>query len=210
MAERPLEDRRRHARRVVHERRRHAGGDRAAQVPFRRLLLHVEPGRQRPALEGNARFLKSLFLDVDVKPGAFATPVEALQALNMFRGAVGLPRPTLVVMTAGLTGGFHCHWILDRPLAKDEWLPLAKALKEAVKQHKLAVDLGVIADLARLLRVPGTINHKYPDQPLVVLHPSIVERDYAVDEIAGPLQPYMNAYARESHDSAARCGRRRP
>ncbi len=66
-------------------------------------------------LAANARFLKSLFLDVDVKPGAFATRNEALQALNMFRGGVGLPRPTLVVMTAGLTGGFHCHWSTARP-----------------------------------------------------------------------------------------------
>ena len=142
----------------------------------------------------DARFLKSLFLDVDVKAGAFLTPVEALTALNAFRAAVGLPRPTLVAMTAGLTGGFHCHWALDRPLAKDEWLKLARALKQAAKRHAFAVDLNVIADAARVLRVPGTFNRKpeYGQPRPVILHASVVERDTAVDELAGPLQPYMN------------------
>ena len=148
-----------------------------------------------------ARFLRSFYLDVDVKPGAFATPVEALQALDMFRGAVGLPRPTLYVMSGG--GGFHCHWIVDRPFAKAEWLPLAEALKEAAKRHKFTVDMNVIADAARVLRIPGTTNFKYADRPPVTLHPSIVERDYSVDEIAGPLAPYIKATATRARSGAA-------
>ena len=151
----------------------------------------------------NARFRKSLSLDVDVKAGCFSTPIEALQALNMFRGAVGLPRPTLFVMTAGFAGGFHCHWILDRAIAKAEWLPLAEALKEAAKRHKFTVDMTVIADAARVLRIPDTTNFKYADRPPVLLYPSIVERDYSVDEIAGPLAPYMKARATMARIGAA-------
>jgi hypothetical protein len=149
----------------------------------------------------NARFLKSLFLDVDVKDGAYASTADALSALNAFVHAVGLPPPTFIVLTGG--GGFHCHWIFDEPLAKADWLMLAKALKNAVKEHGLILDTCVIADAARVLRIPGTVNHKYAARPPVILDPSIVARDYALAEIAEPLAPYMRAGATRTAGRAA-------
>jgi hypothetical protein len=139
----------------------------------------------------DARFLKSLFIDVDVKPGFYNTTIEALMGLNAFQRVVGLPAPTMRVMSGG--GGFHCHWILVSPLAKADWLKLAKALQRAVRQHGLVVDRNVIADAARLLRIPGAFNTKYPARPAVTLDTGVVERDYFLDEIAGPLEPYMRA-----------------
>jgi hypothetical protein len=136
-----------------------------------------------------ARFLKSLFLDVDVKEGFYASTAEALAALNAFTDAVSLPPPTMRVMSGG--GGFHAHWILASPAAKAEWLRLAKALKRAAKQHGLVLDMGVIADAARILRIPGALNHKYPEKPPVILDPAIVDRDYSLAAIADPLEPYM-------------------
>ena len=79
--------------------------------------------------KAGAHSLRSLFLDVDVKPGAYATTEDALKALKTFLGATTLPRPTMIVATGG--GGFHCHWVLDRHLTPAEWLPLAKALNNA-------------------------------------------------------------------------------
>lgn len=142
-------------------------------------------------LKKNARFLKSLFLDVDVKVGFYNSTSEAIAALNAFTGVVGLPPPTIRVLSGG--GGFHCHWVVDRPLSRDEWLPLARALQRAGERHGLALDQNVIVDASRVLRVPNTTNFKYPHRPLVSLHSSIVERDYSADEIAGPLALYMRA-----------------
>ncbi len=162
----------------------------------------------------NARFRKSLSLDVDVKPGGFATPVEALKALNLLRAAVGLPGPTLVVMTAGLTGGFHCHWILDRPLAKAEWLQLAKALKDAVKQHELRGRPECHSRPGAPAAGPRHNQLQIPRSTSVALHPSIVERDYTDDEIGAHSRPYMNVSrenvrtresARTPETAAVRC-----
>ena len=84
--------------------------------------------------------LKSLFLDIDVKKGAYADTEAAIDALQAFMTATGLPRPTLIVLTGG--GGLHVHWVLDRALKVAEWLPLANALKNARKQHGLITDEG--------------------------------------------------------------------
>ena len=137
--------------------------------------------------------LKSLFLDIDVKPGAYATTEEAIDALQAFMTATGLPRPTIIVATGG--GGLHVHWVLDRALKVAEWLPLANALKQACKQHGFKTDDAVTADAARILRVPDTTNWKYPSKPVARLSGSVVPNDYPVDYIAGKLAVYMLASA---------------
>jgi hypothetical protein len=135
--------------------------------------------------------LKSLFLDIDVKKGAYATTADAFVALKAFMAATGLPRPTIIVLTGG--GGLHVHWVLDRALKVAEWLPLAEALKAACKQHGLITDEGVTADAARILRVPDTVNHKYPSKPVAQLGPTVVPNDYPVAYIAGKLAAYTPA-----------------
>ena len=137
--------------------------------------------------------LKSLFLDIDVKKGAYATTEEAIDALQAFMTATGLPRPTIIVATGG--GGLHVHWVLDRALKVAEWLPLANALKQACKQHGFKTDDNVTADAARILRVPDTTNWKYPSKPIARLAGSVVPNDYPVDYIAGKLAVYMLASA---------------
>jgi hypothetical protein len=142
----------------------------------------------------NARFLRSFFIDVDVKDGAYATTAEALTALNAFVHAIGLPPPTMRIMSGG--GGFHCHWIVERSLAKAEWKPLAEALRNATEAHGLITDKKVTADASRVLRIPETWNYKYSNRPAVTLMPEIVGRDYALDEIARPLEPFMRSNVR--------------
>ena len=132
--------------------------------------------------------LKSLFLDIDVKKGAYADTAAAVKALFAFMKASGMPRPTLVVETGG--GGVHVHWVLDRALKVAEWLPLANALKNATKQHGLITDEGVTADAARILRVPDTVNWKYPHHPMATLGASVLPNDYPVAMIEKILAPY--------------------
>ena len=85
--------------------------------------------------------------------------------------------PTVVISTGG---GVQAHWAFPSPVAVDESpIDLAWLLKawEAFARS-LAVDVGKVdsvADLARILRVPGTLNHKL-DEPRAV---TIIEADWS-------------------------------
>lgn len=95
----------------------------------------------------NCRHLGALFTDVDFKHTA-ESEIRARLA------HVLLP-PSAIVHSGG---GLHCYWFLREPLAlPDDAIP-AKALL-----RRLAVYLGgdlPAAEPARILRVPGTWNHK--------------------------------------------------
>ena len=132
--------------------------------------------------------LKSLFLDIDVKKGAYADTLACAAALVAFIKASGMPRPTFAVETGG--GGVHVHWVLDRALKVADWLALANALKNATKQHGLITDEAVTADAARILRVPDTINWKYPHHPVATLGAMRLLNDYPVAMIEKVLLPY--------------------
>jgi hypothetical protein len=69
-----------------------------------------------------------------------------------------VPRPTLLVDSGH---GFHVYWCLSKPVAVND------ANRERLKaiNRSLAIAVGgdaVCCDLARILRVPGFINHKPP------------------------------------------------
>jgi len=105
----------------------------------------------------NIHQIKSLFLDLDCgadKP--YPTQAEALAALRDFYKAYSLPRPLIVNSGRGL----HVYWRLDKPYAREEWLPVASALKAACLQNGLEIDPAVTSDAARLLRIPNTRNFK--------------------------------------------------
>lgn len=108
----------------------------------------------------NARFVKSLFIDMD----GYASKKEAATALKEFLEKVGLAdlgSPWIVVSG----GGLHCYWPFTAPVDVHTWKPVAENLKRLCKQEGLAIDMTVTADAARVLRVPGTTNFKpkYPE-----------------------------------------------
>ena len=83
-------------------------------------LATFEDGKSRKT--NNVKQLRSLFLDLDCGAGkAYDTQQEALDALDKFCKESGMPKPTLV--NSG--GGVHVYWPLEKPITKDEWLPLA-------------------------------------------------------------------------------------
>lgn len=106
----------------------------------------------------NALLLKSLFIDVDVKPDSYETTQEALAALKAFVAASNMPKATAIVASG--SGGFHVHWVLDQPLPRDEWQVLAGALQKATVEFGLMCDSQCTIDSARILRVPDTFNNK--------------------------------------------------
>lgn len=105
----------------------------------------------------NAAFLRSFFLDLDCGTGKpYADQPAAAQALSIFIKDTGLPSPTVV--NSG--GGLHVYWPLTEDVAVADWLPHAKSLKRLCVQQNLHADPAVTADVARILRIPGTHNFK--------------------------------------------------
>lgn len=136
--------------------------------------------------------LKSLFIDIDVKEGAYATTQDALIGLRDFVAASGLPWPTMAVASG--SGGVHVYWCLSRALSREEWQPLANALVEATRRHDLKCDTQCSIDAARVLRIPGTLNWKVePARPVTLGGKSVQPGDYPVEDLQAALTPYMGA-----------------
>lgn len=171
--------------------------------------VYVERGlQQEPPVSGargtaaGVAFVGGLFADIDTLEGAHAAtklPATADEALGLIQEA-GLPVPTLTVHTGG---GVHAHWLFDAPatLTTEEERTAAKALSEAW-QRKLRAPftargykLDSTADLCRLVRIPGTLNHKEPTAPKPVrvlsTGPRITlaqARELVADKLKGPTR----------------------
>ncbi len=133
--------------------------------------------------------LKSLFIDVDVKEGAYENTREALIALKAFVTSLGIPAPSAVVASG--SGGFHAHWSLDTKLPRDEWQVLANALARATQELGLKCDTQCTVDAARILRVPETFNQKGEEpRPVRLLS---LGQDVSLDVMREALKPYIGA-----------------
>ncbi|WP_196237444.1 AAA family ATPase [Bradyrhizobium elkanii] len=121
----------------------------------------------------NATWLKAIWIDCDVKPDDttgkhYTSMQEARAAIVAFYKAVGLPAPSAVVDSGG---GLHVYWIADAPMAPDEWRGYAEGLKAVLIREGIKCDAGLTTDCARILRTPGTLNHKYaPPRPVKLMH----------------------------------------
>ena len=104
----------------------------------------------------NVQALKSFWLDIDCGPTKdYPSQDEALDALKDFCKSVGFPKPILVNSGRGL----HAYWPLEEEITREEWEPVAKRFKEVCATQGLRVDNNCF-EVARILRVPGTMNFK--------------------------------------------------
>lgn len=118
------------------------------------------PGARREAQ--SALHLKSFWLDVDAHgKGPYGTPDEALAGIKAFVAKAGLPKPNFVNLTGH---GVQVFWALPSPISKADWQPVADDLQQLAKRLDLGAD-PITADAARILRVPGTLNFRDPDNP---------------------------------------------
>jgi hypothetical protein len=115
----------------------------------------------------NVKQLRAFFLDLDCGPTKeYASQSAALTALRAFCNKVNLPRPTLINSGRGV----HVYWRLTAPVSRAEWQPIADKLKSLCKMNGMFADPVVTADAARVLRVPGTHNHKdEPPSPVTIV-----------------------------------------
>jgi putative DNA primase/helicase len=119
-----------------------------------------DPRGQRTAK--NAAGYKCFRADIDCGPGKpYPTKKDGLLALQKYLEEVGLPMPTLVDSGRG----WHLYWTLDEVIDYNTWRPMADALKKSMADLEFGADPSVTADGARILRIPGTFNHKDATKP---------------------------------------------
>lgn len=137
----------------------------------------------------NVVSFKSIYLDLDVKPDAYATTEDAFAALDDFIAAIGLPPASMEVLSG--TGGVHVYWCLDRPIPIAAWSPLATALRDAALAYGLKFDPQVTVNAAGILRVPGTWNFKRTPPTQVTLLQDSSFATYGYQELVTALGSYV-------------------
>jgi hypothetical protein len=138
--------------------------------------------------QGNVASLKSIWVDVDYK--LYATPNEALTAFTDFTCSIGLPPPSFIVSSGN---GVHVYWAFTTAISLGEWQPIANALKSALIAKGVKCDTGCTVDSVRILRIPGTLNHKTnPPKKVELWHSG---EDYEVEEIAKILAPFAGGHS---------------
>ena len=124
------------------------------------MATYSTPGESRS--QKNAGRLCALWLDIDAHEGSEYKSVEDVKtALNDFLHNTGLPKPSLLHCTGY---GIHAIWTFTQAIPKSEWQPVAAKLQNLTQRLNLGAD-PITADAARILRVPGTMNFRNPDEP---------------------------------------------
>lgn len=123
----------------------------------------------------NLRALNALFVDIDFKD----TPEARARAI-----LAAFPLPPSAIVASG--GGLHVYWLLSEPLYLNNGAaPRGKAILRTLAKE-VSADLGS-AEPAHILRVPGTLNHKYsPPRPVILEHVD-ASRRYALDQLLAVL-----------------------
>lgn len=115
----------------------------------------------------NVRYLRALYCEIDVRADkGYKTKDEALEAVASFVKTSKFPWPTIV--DSG--GGFHLYWPLTEDIERATWQVYADGLKTYCEKLGLKIDGGIGIDSARILRSPGTMNRKYPNTIVDLLH----------------------------------------
>jgi len=117
------------------------------------------PNNGRPRGKDNVLALRSFWMDIDVGPGKpHADKAEALRLIRTFSEETGLERPIIVDSGRGL----HVYWPLSEDVSREDWEPVALALRNKANEFGLRPD-PTCFEVARILRVPGTENRKGDD-----------------------------------------------
>ena len=113
----------------------------------------------------NALFKRCFYVDIDCKHPKDLVETDKPYA-NAKAAAVDLQR-FLIDSGLGLLGnpwivhsgsGLHVYWPFASDVPIEKWKPVAENFKRICLQYGLKIDVGVTADIARVLRMPGTTN----------------------------------------------------
>ena len=151
---------------------------------------------------GNAAGANSFWFDLDCTPEkaskneGYATKCDGVVALTEFCKTIGISTPSNLVDSGN---GFHCYWHFSDFISAGEWRKLARQFKRLAAKHGLRADPSRTADIASVLRVPGTMNLKDPDhRKQVTILKKSGERDFhnfvaALDQAEPDFESNLNA-----------------
>jgi hypothetical protein len=132
----------------------------------------------------------ALWTDLDFKDGhTRESRLEQLRKLSC--------PPALGVATGG---GLQHYWLLDRPAENPEGLERAELV-----MRRLAAAMGgdSVHDRSRIMRVPGTFNHKFGERRPVVMEHYVLDLRYSLEE----LEAMTEAFAPEMGSHAEKEGK---
>lgn len=140
--------------------------------------LATFPDQRASRISDHAKALFSFWADIDRHENSkYSTDDEIDAAIDDFLLKAALPQPNLKHYTGH---GLHLYWTLEEGLKLDDWQPMANQLQALMETLGLGAD-PITADAARILRLPGTQNFRYPHNPvetrLVVLNEKHIDVD---------------------------------
>jgi hypothetical protein len=115
---------------------------------------------------GNVELKKTFYIDIDCDPKKPTRQYDSVEQASVelvkFLKVSSFPKPNIIVSSGH---GLHCYWVLSEALEKSKWQRYADGIRAIMENAGLRTDKDITTDAARVLRVPGTINYKYPDHP---------------------------------------------
>lgn len=131
--------------------------DQQGRTVYHACASFLNPRLPKPRTQANAARARALWLDIDAGPGKpYSGAAEAAQAVVIFARTTGLPGPLLV----GSGRGVHAYWPLDADVEPAIWLRYALGLKQCCIDFGLHAGPERTADIASILRPPGTHHRK--------------------------------------------------
>jgi hypothetical protein len=133
------------------------GSDLYVAVAFQAANVRHIGSKRNTAADGIG--IPGLWLDIDVKTGSATDSEHARQIAHL------IAPPTMLVCTGGGTGGLHAWWTFDEPWMfvdaseREHAGRLSRGWQQA-HRNLAKVHLDSTHDLARVLRLPGTLNQK--------------------------------------------------
>ena len=121
--------------------------------------------------------ITSFWIDIDIAGQGHVSPQYPQDMEEALKFIQGLPLQPSAIVNSG--GGIHAYWLLNQPwyFANDGERQQAQEISRSFqgfiieKGCELGWKLDNTSDLARLLRVPGTLNHKSsPPKTVDIIH----------------------------------------
>ena len=149
----------------------------------------VEPKSRKSV---NVQAVKAFWVDLDVgdEPTKYQSQLEAVEAIIAFSQSSGLITPTLV--SSGY--GVHAYWPLVQEIEPARWRARAEAFKAMLSASNIRQDTSRTADMASVLRTPGTFNYKRGDRrPVELLVMGDTMTIEAFESVVTPFAPNPTA-----------------
>jgi len=134
------------------------------------VYVGVAPRRGEDGTKSGVSRIPALWADLDLK-GDYTRQRRSEQLKEL------TCRPSMVVWSGN---GYHAYWLLEEPAESKEDLETAERVMGLLAA---GLEGDPVQDRSRILRVPGTFNHKYDEPQTVLLKRCKPDARYSLDQI---------------------------